>query len=125
MEHAGDPFFDRVFELFQVFRAQPDVLALRDHDAVSWAVGPTAVFTITSPNQSPIVSNIPDQTINGGASFDTINLDDYVDDQDNFDSEIRWSHSPSTNLNITIDANRVATIILQNPDWTGSETILY
>jgi len=73
----------------------------------------------------PIVSNIPDQTINEGESFTPINLDDFVYDADNPDSEIIWSYSGNSDLGITIDAARVATITSPNSDWFGSETIIF
>jgi len=76
-------------------------------------------------SNSPIVSNIPDQTIVKGASFTTIALDDFVSDPDNSDSELTWSYSGNTELSVTIDANRIATITTPNVDWSGSETIIF
>jgi len=99
-----------------VFRAT-DPGALWDED--------TAVFTVSSANDPPVVADIPDQTIDEGAAFATINLDDYVSDLDNADSEITWTNSGETDLVVTIDVNRVATIAVPNADWTGSETITF
>ena len=75
-------------------------------------------------NQTPVVSDIPDQTIDEGNSFATINLDDYVTDADNADEAIDWTASGSTYLTVTIDANRVATIDIP-ANWSGSETITF
>ena len=48
-------------------------------------------FTVTAVNDEPVVSDIPDQTILEGGSFVTINLDDYVEDVEDADSEISWT----------------------------------
>ena len=72
----------------------------------------------------PIVSDIPDQTITLGESFETILLDDYVVDVDHSDEQISWFSSGNSALIVTIDGNRVATISYP-PDWTGSETITF
>ncbi|PIE79840.1 MAG: hypothetical protein CSA15_02560, partial [Candidatus Delongbacteria bacterium] len=74
-------------------------------------------------NQPPSVSDILDQTINKGEQFSTINLDDYVSDPDNDDSEIVWSYGGNSNLSITI-VDRVAAITYPN-NWFGSETITF
>ena len=57
-----------------------------------------ATFTVTAENDAPVVSDIPDQTIAEGGTFATINLDDYVDDIDNLDSEISWAATGQTDL---------------------------
>ena len=75
-------------------------------------------------NQPPVVSGIPDQTISEGASFLTIDLDDYVADPDNTDAEMIWTYSGNTALTVSIDT-RVATIGIPNLDWNGSETITF
>jgi hypothetical protein len=84
-----------------------------------------ATFTVTNVNDAPVVSDIPDQTINEGSTFATINLDDYVSDIDNADSEITWSYSGNANLTVNIDVNRIATITIPSSDWYGSETITF
>ncbi|HEX9751135.1 MAG TPA: Ig-like domain-containing protein, partial [candidate division Zixibacteria bacterium] len=83
-----------------------------------------ATFTVTAVNDAPVVADIPNQTIVEGSSFTTINLDDYVSDIDNLDSEINWTYSGNTELLVDITA-RVATITTPNPDWNGSETITF
>ncbi len=84
-----------------------------------------ATFTVTSVNNAPVVTNIPDQTISEGGAFTTISLDDFVSDVDNADSEIDWSFSGNTNLTVSIDVNRVATITIPGPDYFGAETITF
>ncbi len=84
-----------------------------------------ATFTINAVNDAPVVSDIPDQTIDEGATFATINLDDYVDDIDNSDAEITWTYSGNIELAISIDGSRVATITIPDADWAGTETITF
>ncbi len=84
-----------------------------------------AVFTVNALNDAPIVSDIPDQTIDEGSTFATVNLDDYVSDVDNADSEINWTYSGNTELSVSIDASRIATITIPSPTWNGSETITF
>lgn len=81
-------------------------------------------FTIQAVNDEPVVSQIPGQTIQEGGSFNSINLDDYVTDPDNADSEITWTATGQSQLIVTI-INRVATIQTPNADWFGSETITF
>ena len=88
--------------------------------ATEWAL--LTLQRAVPPLISPVVSDIPDQCVLAGESFATINLDDYVQDGDNDDSEISWT--TSGDLTVTIDANRVATITYP-AGWTGSETITF
>ena len=84
-----------------------------------------ATFTVTAVNDGPVVTNIPDQTIAEGETFLTINLDDYVSDVDNADAEMTWTYSGTTELTVSIDVNRVATISIPDVDWNGAETITF
>lgn len=83
--------------------------------------------TLASLNARPVVSNIPDQSVSEGNAFAKIYLDNYVTDSDDPDADITWYISPENPqfLNVTIDANRVATISVKNSDWNGSETITF
>ncbi len=82
-------------------------------------------LTVTAVNDAPVVSGIPDQTVNEGESFVTIALDDYVTDEDNTDAEMTWSYSGNTQLAVSIDENRVATITIPDTNWYGSESITF
>ena len=97
------------------FRAT-DTGLLWDEDA--------ATFTVTAENDPPVVNDILDQTINEGQTFTTINLDNYVTDVDNLDSEMTWTYTGNTELTITI-ADRIATITIPNENWNGAETITF
>jgi len=83
-----------------------------------------ATFTVTAENDPPVVSGIPDQTIAEGGSFATIQLDNYVADVDNTDSQMTWTYSGNTDLTVNI-VNRVATIGIPDIYWNGSETITF
>ena len=83
-----------------------------------------ATFTVTGVNDAPAVTDIPDQTIDEGSSFATINLDDYVSDVDNTDAEMSWDYSGNIDLTVDITA-RVATITIPSTDWNGSELITF
>ena len=81
----------------------------------------------TSPvaeNTRPEVSNIPDQSILEGGTFNTIDLNFYVDDAETPDANIVWTFWGNTNLAVSI-VNQIATITNTNPDWNGSETITF
>jgi hypothetical protein len=85
----------------------------------------TAEFFLSARNDPPVVSDIRSQTIIRGGSFSIISLDDYVTDTDNTDAEIAWTASGNTDLAVTIDGNRVATVTAPSGDWRGSETITF
>ncbi|MCX6836154.1 MAG: tandem-95 repeat protein, partial [candidate division Zixibacteria bacterium] len=84
-----------------------------------------AVFTVTAVNDAPVVTDIPNQTIAEGSTFATVNLDSFVSDVDNTDAQMTWTYSGNTELTVSIDVNRVATITIPNADWNGSETITF
>ena len=75
-------------------------------------------------NNAPDVTDIPDQTIDEGSSFTTINLNDYVSDVETADADIVWSWAGNTALSVSI-VGQVATIGTPYPDWTGMETITF
>lgn len=73
-------------------------------------------------NQPPQIEEIPDQSVDEGAFFTEINLDDYVSDPDNSVEEISWQATGALDLTVTI-TNRVASIELPSVEWNGSEAI--
>ena len=75
-------------------------------------------------NQPPQILTIPNQEIKEGEQFKDIPLDNYVTDPDNTPAEISWMAEGMQNLSVTI-SNRVATITIRRPKWTGSETIQF
>jgi len=85
----------------------------------------TAAFTVTAVNDAPVVSDIPDQSVEEGQQFAAIALDDYVSDVDNSDAEISWTYQGNSDLTVRIDSNRVATVSAPDANWNGSETITF
>ena len=75
-------------------------------------------------NSPPVVADIPDQNISPGQEFATIELDDYVSDDQTPDEDIIWSISEVRDLDISIDEDRIATITYP-ADWTGEEEITF
>ena len=82
-------------------------------------------ITLNAVNDAPVVSNVDGQRVAEGGAFATVNLDDYVSDVDNTASEIIWRATGQSELTVTIDANRVATITVPHIDWFGAETITF
>jgi len=76
------------------------------------------------PNDTPVVSDIPNQTILEGDSFGSINLDDYVTDSEDHDSVMIWSHWGEVELLVNI-TDRVASVTVPDSEWNGSETIWF
>ena len=105
------------------FGSDDITLTLRDSSGLI----DTQVITVTleSQNDVPVVSDIPDQGIAQGNAFVAIALDDFVDDVDNVDEEMSWSFTGNVNLNVNIDADRLATIGVTNANWSGSEIIVF
>lgn len=93
-----------------------DPQGLTDTDAFTISVQPV--------NDAPLVSNIPGQIVTGCASFATFDLDSYVTDVDNALSEITWTVTGSTNLDVDIGASNVVTVAY-TCRWTGTETLTF
>ena len=81
-------------------------------------------ITIIPENDSPVVSSIPDQTITEGDSFTTIQLNNFVSDPDDTVNQMIWTTSGSTSLRVSI-VNRVATVIIPDINYHGTETIQF
>jgi hypothetical protein len=82
-------------------------------------------FTVKSVNDAPVVKEIPGQTTLEGKTFKSVNLDDFVTDPDHKKSEIRWKVSGAKNLDVRINASRVAEIKPRRDNWFGDETIIF
>lgn len=82
-------------------------------------------FTVKSVNDAPVVKEIPGQTTLEGKAFKSINLDEFVTDPDHKKNEIRWKVSGAKNLDVRINANRVAEIKPRRDNWFGDETIIF
>ena len=73
-------------------------------DGTNGVVANTHTIPSENPpeNEAPLVRDIPNQTINEGASFATISLDDYVSDVDNSDAEMTWNYNGNIELSVTL-----------------------
>ena len=98
------------------------------------AVGSETVnFNVESVNNPPEVKQIPDQTIDEGKTFAKIKLDDYVTDPDHPKNQILWEFDiqpvgkdqAEGDLNVEIDPNRVASVIIPDQNWYGSAKIKF
>lgn len=80
--------------------------------------------TVVINNQPPVVTQVPNQAVRKGESFNSIALDDYVADPDNPDNQIVWTIADNKHVNISI-TNRVAKVTVINTNWVGSDTVLF
>ncbi|RLD68313.1 MAG: hypothetical protein DRI98_11995 [Bacteroidetes bacterium] len=87
-------------------------------------VGPTYTSN-TLTIHSISVSEIPDQTIQEGSAFSIIDLDDYVNDYEYSDSEIDWTFVGNTDLSVFISSSNVATVVIPDANWYGTELITF
>jgi lysophospholipase L1-like esterase len=82
---------------------------------------------IANYNASPVISTIPDQAVSEGSEFAVIPLDNYVNDVEDADQYITWTTSQigTSNLNIAINANRQAVVTPVNPNWNGTQNVVF
>ena len=92
-------------------------------DCSGWPIPVYSLLNVSS--HPPQITNIPDEIINQGGLFSNIPLDSYVQDANHDDSEIKWTFSGNSHLNIAIDDGRVAAISVKNSDWHGKEEITF
>lgn len=83
----------------------------------------TAVFTVTSLNDPPVMKDIPSQTIKEKQEFKAIDLDNFVSDLDHPNDKLKWNITGNKDLKFKIDAKRQFTVIIPNKYWHGSETL--
>ena len=91
----------------------------------SGAVNHTSTIDPSTPSTAPVVSDIPDQTIEEGETFATFDLDNYVTDSDNTDAELTWTHSGNSALSVNINSSSHVATITASSGWNGSETITF
>lgn len=82
-------------------------------------------LTLIVTQQAPVVSNIPDVTMNAGDSLQAFDLDNYVTDADDPISSMTWSVTGNdTNVSVSIDAQNLVTINA-NSSFTGAQTLTF
>ena len=82
--------------------------------------GSGTIYELGGGEMQPWISNIPDQIIVEGETFDTFDLDDYAGGQ----PPITWSHAGNVDLTVNVGPGNVVTITYP-PGWLGSETITF
>lgn len=97
-----------------------DTIIFRVRDPEGVPVNADVQFIVTSVNDVPVVSPLPNQSIVVGGVFLPIPLDNYVFDVDHDDSEMTWTVAKALPLLVTISPDRVLTVVPPNEAWTGS-----
>jgi len=69
------------------------------------------LVVLASGTNGPVVQPIPDQTTVAPATFFSISLDNYVSDPSYARNQLLWSATGTNFLTVSIDSNRVATIL--------------
>ncbi|MDW1522580.1 tandem-95 repeat protein, partial [Vibrio sp. Vb5032] len=84
----------------------------------------TVNVTVNAVNDTPVVeSNIADQTLAEDFTPYSIDLNTAFSDVDNVDSELTFSVSGNSNVNVSIE-NGIATFT-PTADWNGSESLIF
>ena len=65
-------------------------------------------ITVSAVNDAPNIGNIPDQTINEGASFTTFDLDTFLTEVDG--DAVTWTSTGNSQLTVSIGAGNVVTL---------------
>ncbi|MBD3288077.1 T9SS type A sorting domain-containing protein [candidate division KSB1 bacterium] len=76
-------------------------------------------------NQPPVISDILDQIINEGETFSPVYLNEFVADPDNPDSTLTWEITDDDHVTVSVDDENVATITINEPNWSGSDTVTF
>jgi len=82
------------------------------------------LFKVNPINDPPKINTIPPQTKNEGQPFPPIRLVNYVEDPDHDPTQMTWTFTGNSNLNVTIE-NQVANIAPADSEWAGTETITF
>ena len=84
------------------------------------------LITLNALGFAPVITDIPDVKLEAGTGKEVFDLDNYVSDSDNSDSEQTWTVSGLDNVTVSIDtANDNAVTIVPNAGFLGTDTILF
>ncbi len=83
------------------------------------------MLTWNPVNDPPVVSAIPDKTINEGDSIMFVDLDDYVMDPDNAKSELTWTCLGNNKVGVSIDPVTHVVTLNSQAGWQGNETLTF
>ncbi len=99
-------------------------LTFKATDPAGLSGSTTAAFT-AAPDQPPVVSQIPAQTVTAPYAFTPISLDTYVTDPDNAKNQLTWQVTGKVRLTVTL-SNRVAYLTyVQNPRTNFTEQLTF
>ncbi len=73
---------------------------------------------------TPMLDELPGESIDPMGNFAPISLDPYVEDWDHPDSELSWLVYGTDELNVAINENHIATISAP-PGWVGPQTVSF
>ncbi|KPA18027.1 outer membrane adhesin like protein, partial [Candidatus Magnetomorum sp. HK-1] len=94
-------------------------------DNIAEAISTSFMLEVVVENDAPVLSKFDVISVIEGHRPVNINLDHFVFDPDNKDSEIVWKALPSKHFIISINSERIASITSKNEDWNGSETVYF
>ncbi|OYT54458.1 MAG: hypothetical protein B6U72_02740 [Candidatus Altiarchaeales archaeon ex4484_2] len=78
------------------------------------------IVSVLEVNDPPVIAPaLPDITFDEDGCNDTIDLDDYVSDEEDADAALSWSASGNTHVHVTIPAGHVANFTA-DADWYGN-----
>src|ERR1039458_1607777 len=99
-------------------------LTFKATDPAGLSGASTTNFSV-APDQAPVVSGIPGQTVTAPYAFLPINLDNYVNDPDNAANKLTWQVTGSAKLTVTL-TNRVAFLTYPaNPRTNFTEQLTF
>ncbi|MFH1072290.1 MAG: PKD domain-containing protein, partial [Nanoarchaeota archaeon] len=114
--HFANPG-ENVIEIITIKATDPH--SLFDTDAVRLKVENCAV------DQPPVLSGIPDQTIDAGDSFQDFDLDQYASDPDNTDAELTFNYAGNNRISVSINQATHVVHLTYPAGFTGGETITF
>jgi plastocyanin len=101
------------------------IISVTDNNLSTASLPPFSI-EVVNVNDAPVVSEIDDMTILSSGAFSAINLNEYVEDVDNTDSEITWTYTGNDeNLEIKISGSRVASISVADANWYGTQNVTF
>lgn len=102
-----------------------EILTLTAKDAEGLTSDLGVIYSVAQvvTNEAPVITAIPNQTINEGGTFTSITLDDFVKDE-TADADIVWSTSAAEKFTISIQ-NNLASITVTDPKRLGAETVTF
>ncbi|MFO7890420.1 MAG: PKD domain-containing protein [bacterium] len=72
--------------------------------------------------EAPYISSIPNQSIDEGGTFQEVELDNYVYDQDHTVDQLEWSFKGNEVLDVSIN-ERILFVCVPDSNWWGEEKI--